>query len=211
VRGVYNGNGKFRKTLKGTKGENFNILSLAAGTGIVEKEWLEKGYNVDLQECQEESLMPLKELYPDLNIFICDVRNLPLDNKYDLIFISALEYVLSRKDYFELLGGLLKILCNNGIVFIVCVTNLTFIGIIKGIIKKLLIKPKRGIHCGWKRTIGEHIAVGQRANLNVSAIYSFVGGDTETVKFYKPTFPYNLINNDSYVVGVEMVKRGVKL
>src|SRR5256885_1378012 len=52
---------EFLAPIKKESGPDIRILSLGAGLGIIEERWLEKGYRVDLQECQSISLERLKQ------------------------------------------------------------------------------------------------------------------------------------------------------
>src|SRR5438309_8736830 len=70
------------------------ILSIGAGMGLAEADWLASGYPVVLQECQGKSLEWVRDVYPHGRILIGDARSVPLPSEIDIAIMMAVDYVM---------------------------------------------------------------------------------------------------------------------
>ncbi|GJQ50991.1 MAG: hypothetical protein HKUEN01_33770 [Candidatus Kuenenia stuttgartiensis] len=148
------------------------ILSLGVGTGLIEKEWISKGYDVHLQECQETSLEIIKNCYPEIKTYICDARSIPsADSTYHVVVFVTLDYVFDRKGYTELLQEIKRLLCPGGTTVCYCVSNMTYKTILSSIKRKIFLKKSGGIPWGYARTVREHIRLGTCVGLIPQKIY----------------------------------------
>ncbi len=167
----------FLRPLSERKAEGLRILSVGAGSGIVEEPWITKGYPVELQECQEESLQHFRESFPHAKIHVCDARRIPVeDAAYDLILLCIMDYVFNREDYSSLLKEICRLLKHDGKAVCISTGYLSLESIAKHIIKGGLgrlgiMKGNGHVLWGWKRTIGEHLRVGYHAGLKTKTLY----------------------------------------
>lgn len=150
------------------------VLSLGAGLGTMEEIWLAHGYQVSLQECQSSSLAEFQAAHPDVPIYIGDARAVDAPSQsFDVVVLSALDYVYDRSGYARLLGETTRLLRPGGTAVMVTVSNLSTAGLIKGIVKRALLSARgdvragRAVRWGWKRTISEHLRRGAGQGLRV--------------------------------------------
>lgn len=91
------------------------ILSIGCGIGIMEKELIDQGYNIEVTEVSQGPLVWLKKYLPDSRIHIgffpaC----LPYGCCYDLIYLSAIDYVFNNNDLIKLLISVSERLSHGG-------------------------------------------------------------------------------------------------
>lgn len=89
-----------------------HIISIGAGTGIIEIPLIESGYTIDLQEYQEESL----DIFQVRNLTTCYVKDLKTIEgiNYDIAVVIAMTYALSDKELELFFESCAKILGKNG-------------------------------------------------------------------------------------------------
>jgi len=98
--GVYPGRGK--------------AISLGAGTGIVELPLIEQGYDIELQECQRQSLEYIKRKGATFTEWIIsDFDGLPSE-RYDAIYVGSLSYALDFSHYQRFFYHCFRILKRGG-------------------------------------------------------------------------------------------------
>ena len=156
--------------------DSFKILSLGVGLGIIEEPWIQKGFQVHLQECQEVSLKRLRSKFQTVPIYIGDARSINAPaGQYSLVVFSALDYVFDRKGYQELLTEIQRLLSPEGKAVCLCVSNLSFKRMIFSLIKKLISHSNKEIVVPWgyRRTVGEHIRLSKKAGLTAEKVYLF--------------------------------------
>lgn len=95
-------------------GQQSHVLSVGAGTGIIEKPLIQDGYKVDLQDFQSASFASLG-VDQLTNCFSCPLAD--IGKTYDIVFSSAVTYALSDDDLRILLSDIHAIL-NPGGVFV---------------------------------------------------------------------------------------------
>lgn len=91
-----------------------HVLSVGAGTGIIEKPLIQDGYAIDLQDFQSQSFTNLG-VDQLTNCYSCPLMG--IGKTYDIVFSSAVTYALSDEDLRILLSDIYAML-NTGGVFI---------------------------------------------------------------------------------------------
>ncbi len=88
------------------------ILSVGAGTGIIEISLIKAGYDIHLQEYQEYSL----KILGANNLTTCHTKDLKEINdvKYDIIVVIAMTYALSDKELKSFFNTCSTLLSENG-------------------------------------------------------------------------------------------------
>ena len=188
------------------------ILSLGAGTGLIEREWLEKKYDVHLQECQSASLDLFKKNFPNIKTYIGDARSIDCENNaYDIIVFIALDYVFDRFGYKKLLTETNRILSPGGIAICYCMSNISPKMILSFLWRTIFKKKQQGILWGYARSLAEHVKIGRQVGLVPQSIYllqrqinSETGGLIQ-VSRREPRFWGTRLANASDVV-VEFIK-----
>lgn len=161
--------------------DKLRVLSVGAGLGVVEGWLWERGYRVDVLECEEHSLLSLKQRYPALTGIVGDARRIPCRTGiYDLVYMSAVDYCFDRLQYVEVLREAHRLLKPDGRIACICLSNLSVKSLIKGTAKTLLhgvsVRPSdrgRTVPWGYQRTVGEHIAAGGKAGLVCESVSLF--------------------------------------
>ena len=75
------------------------VISLGAGLGIVELPLIEQGYDIELQECQDQSLEYIKRQGATFTEWIIsDFDALPA-GRYDAVYVGSLSYALDFSHY----------------------------------------------------------------------------------------------------------------
>ena len=101
-----------RKKIDAHKGKNASILSIGAGTGIVEKPLIELGYTIDLQDFQESSFHTFGVTYLT-NCYTCPINK--IGKSYDVCFLNAVSYALTADDLETLLSDIYACLKPGGV------------------------------------------------------------------------------------------------
>jgi len=164
----------------GEQPSRVSVLSLGAGLGIMEETWLRQGYQVSLQECQNSSLRQFVRSHPDASVYIGDARRVEAPSgAFDVIVLSALDYVYDRRGYGALLRETARLLRKGGAAVAVTVTNLSLGRIPRAVAKRALVavrgdlRARRVVRWGWRRTASEHVRLGSRCGLRVHTIVAF--------------------------------------
>lgn len=161
--------------------EMLRVFSMGAGLGLVEGCLLEQGYHVDALECEEHSLLNLKQRYPRIQGIVGDARCVPCQScTYDLVYMSAVDYCFDRFQYVEVLREVRRLLKPDGRFACICLSNLSLKGLIKGATQTVLngilaqsADRERKVPWGYQRTVGEHVAAGQKAGLACEGVSLF--------------------------------------
>lgn len=92
------------------------ILALGVGTGYIEKELYLKGvHDLYIQEIRKEPLKWIKEYIPEQQIFAGFFPTcISSSHKFDLIYISGIEYVLKDDELIQLLKNVKSYLKKGG-------------------------------------------------------------------------------------------------
>lgn len=98
-------------------GKESKVISLGAGLGIIEFPLIKAGYNIHLQEAQQESLANIQEQVSTTVWVTPDLSTIP-DNSYDLILVSIVSYVFDLENYQEFLKNCGRILAPGGLLVI---------------------------------------------------------------------------------------------
>ena len=166
--------------LAGDSLSSLTVLSLGAGLGVMEEEWVNKGYKVSVQECQKSSLKVFSERHPQVKVFIGDARYVDAPNgEFDVVVMSAVDYVFDRQGYIQLLDEVSRLLKKGGLAIMVTVSNLTLMQMSRAVVKGILVKLKRDLRgkqvmfWGWKRTVASHLSVGANCGLKCERTYLF--------------------------------------
>jgi len=207
---------RFLEPMKQRIGDDFKILSLGVGLGIVEVPWLENGYRVDLQECQKSSLEAVAQRFPNATIYIGNAMEIPCPSAaYDLIVMNALDYVFDRKAYETLLHEAARLLRSGGILLGITVSNLDLKTLVSTLLsktkQKLLGKSLRrvneSIKWGWSRTLGEHLRAGRRAKLNAETVFATTPPDSELVPLKIPSLLWRFYWPNARTVAIHWNKQ----
>jgi 2-polyprenyl-3-methyl-5-hydroxy-6-metoxy-1,4-benzoquinol methylase len=153
------------------------ILSIGSGLGIVEEELIKENYDIELQECQEESLKFLKskKIYPKKEWVCQSLVELP-SNHYDMLFCNLVVYSLSDNEYNSLIVDCNRILKINGQLIIIDVPT-TFIWYVLDPIRKLKHRVDNKAHLLWgvARSTDMHKKIVERKGFKLHDIITFNG------------------------------------
>jgi SAM-dependent methyltransferase len=161
--------------------ETLRVLSVGAGLGVMEGWLWDQGYRVDVLECEEHSLLSLKQRHPELARIMGDARCIPCRSGiYDLVYMSAVDYCFDRIQYGGVLREAQRLLKPGGRVACICLSNLSLKGLIKGAAKSFLngvvmqsAERERKVLWGYQRTVGEHVSAGRKAGLACESVSLF--------------------------------------
>lgn len=144
------------------------VLSAGAGLGLIEDHLLDAGWNVELQECQPESLSRFAE-DPRTRVWVTpDLRELP-DAAYGAILSISMVYALDEAAYLAFLRRCHRMLQPGGMLLVwdhdvrISVAPL----------RRLLTRGPRPLFWGWLRTPALHAAVAERAGFRVRRVRHF--------------------------------------
>ncbi len=132
------------------------ILSVGCGLGTVEKTLIQKGFKIDLQECQDISIKYLQNNFPEdfkKTNFInsIDLKEIN-DQSYNVAMAITSTYCLSDQILTNFLKSVHRIIDRNGF-FIWYETALSFNDIFNFLKMKIRNNKPTGILWGWKRSL----------------------------------------------------------
>ena len=125
------------------------IFSIGCGIGIIEKKIFEEGYkNIEIQEVSHDSLLWIKKIIPQKQIHIGFLNEITPGDKYDIIYMVAVDYVFEQKEYTDFLKQIKRYLSNNGSIVVISASfyNYSLVNEIKSILSyliKILINKKK--------------------------------------------------------------------
>ena len=150
------------------------ILSVAAGLAVAESEWLAKGYDVTLNECQAESLAAVHEKFPSAPLLIGNAHKLEIRGRFDIITVFTVDYALNNEDLLEMFRRLGACLSRGGMVVNQTVNILTVRRFFAELVKRWLLRRYHTpgwVRWGWNRSPDAIIALAQKAGLDLKAQY----------------------------------------
>jgi len=135
--------------------QNAKILSVGCGFGIVEQSLIQQGLKIDLQECQNKSLLYFNRKYPEesqktkqwISQTLTDIP----EQSYDVVMAITSTYGLDEKTLSSFFGRLSQIIKPGGI----CIfyeTVLTLADLKYYLVNRLRRRLPEGILWGWKRS-----------------------------------------------------------
>lgn len=141
-----------------------SILSVGCGLGVVESELLQKGYKIDLQECQPLSLRYLEKNAPDIlehtRVIISSTLEKIPAHAYDAVMAITSSYCLKEEILKLFFSDIERILRPHG-VFIFYEASLTWREIFNYMKQRLLRRKNTGILFGWKRSLTKFHKIAQ--------------------------------------------------
>lgn len=152
------------------------ILSVGSGLGLIEESLIAEGFDIDLQECNNESFDFIRQkgiISHNRLIVSSDLKKISSDI-YDIIYIHNVGYSLKPKDLFSLIKDCKRILKEDGTLYI------TGDGSYYWTLLKTLFFPHRGILWGWRRPWWTTVLYGKLAGFQ-SVTHTFLDSDFEPV------------------------------
>lgn len=129
-------------------------LSVGCGVGVIEACMIQKGYDVELQECQGESFAYLqrKGIHVAKYWISQDLSELP-DNTYDIVWANLVLYCMKDEEIIKIVKNVSRILKKEGIFIVVDVAPQ-----LEEFLKEKLSKKsyRRGIFWGYVRSALEY-------------------------------------------------------
>ena len=187
------------------------ILSVGCGFGIVELPLIQKGMNINLQECQNYSIEYLKKNYPEVfkkTSFIIseDLSDIP-SNSYDVVMSITSSYCLNQETLLSFLKAVKRILKKGG-VFIWYETVLSFEDIgyfIKSTFYNIIFRHKNyqdKVLWGWKRSMNHQSLRARSQGLKLCQTFYFDKNNLEVFPSKFLGLPYG--NALSWQAGIYM-------
>jgi SAM-dependent methyltransferase len=146
------------------------ILSVGAGYGIVEEVLVERGFAVDLQECQAVSLRSFLRKHPKTGAFVCDARSLSaIDGRYAAVCLIAVEYAFDTPEYAAVFREISRLLKARGVAVLVSASSLQLRDLLLGWPRRLkdriVHNGKPAVYWGYRRTVDTHVRIAASAGL----------------------------------------------
>ncbi len=144
------------------------VLSIGSGVGFMEKTLLEKDPSIELHvnEPSTVGMKWLRRVIPAEHIYIgLPAVSLPSDITYDMIYLSAVDYGMSNRDFLHLLEILRAQLAPDGEIVCISASLLeedsfigSFVNAIKIFLRGILhfLGVRRQQFWGWRRTRAEY-------------------------------------------------------
>ena len=126
-------------------------------------------------DCQEDSLKELRETCPQAGFLVGDFDKLVLGDKYDLITMLTIDYVMNRREFTEFLSRAARWLTPEGQLIVYCASTLSCRQFSAEIVKRILgrYRHRRQIFWGYWRTPMEFFCAANAARLQVADVYRF--------------------------------------
>ena len=134
------------------------VLSIGAGLGLIEQHLIRAGWQIDLQECQGESLTQVAEATGAKVWITPDLRPLPSD-AYDAVLSISMAYALDQDAYLQLLVDCHRVLRPGGILLVWDHD----IRVSLAPLRRLVRGGPRPLRWGWLRSPALHAALAARA------------------------------------------------
>jgi len=152
-----------------------HILALGAGKAFAEGVWHERGHVVTFHDCQEDSLKELRETCPRAGFLVGDFEKLVPGEKYDLITMLTIDYVMNRREFIGFLSRAARWLTPDGQLIVYCASTLSLRQFSAEIVKRILgrYRNHRQVFWGYWRTPGEFFRAAHAAGLQVADVYRF--------------------------------------
>ncbi len=164
-----------REKVVATAITNPKILSVGAGTGIVEEHLLRNGYDVTLQDCQSKSFEYLRRKGVEFKSIISqDFADIP-SNSFDIVFIGTVSYALDDDQYQSFINDTRRI-CRPGGVVLFWEVGFNLIPVIRRLAKNgtdFIFKcfdkgyARHELFWGWIRSSDEHRHVFEHAGFKL--------------------------------------------
>jgi|SRR6185437_1107957 len=153
-----------------TAGGRAKAASIGAGLGVVEAPLLEAGYDLTLQECQDESFDYLRRRGLSFRCFIGpDLTQMP-GQPFDIAFMFTVSYVVAPGEYAAFLSGLCSILRPGGkLVLWDPLPTWRNLPLARRVLD--WSKRRESIFWGWLRTPREHAQALRRAGFALDEIF----------------------------------------
>ena len=146
------------------------IISIGAGEAIAERVWLEKNYDVILNECQEHTLRKVKTDFPGVQILIAEAYDLAVAEKCDIATLLTVDYALTDDQLSRTFAAARAGLTQNGEIVNYSANVLTLLRFVKEMIKRYLLLRHEGagyVMWGWMRSPGAAVGLARKAGLSV--------------------------------------------
>ncbi len=162
-------------------GRKPSILALGAGFGYIEMDWLERGYDVTLQECQSASIDGVLERFPGTKVLIGDAQTMAIEGKYDIVTLFGLDCTLRPDECVDLLKTSKRCLSPEGVILLYSVNTLSLRQLAAEVVKTIIGHHQRNGYIFWGvwRSVGEYVAMGREAGTPVQTCYLMDGPDRE--------------------------------
>jgi len=152
-----------------------HILALGTGKGCAECVWYEQCHKVTFHDCQEDSLKELRQSCPNAGFLVGDFEKLVPAERYDLITMLTIDYVMNRQEFVELLSRAARWLTADGQLVVFCASTLSIRQFVVEVIKRSLgrYRNRQQVFWGYWRTPAEFFRVARAAGLRVADVYRF--------------------------------------
>lgn len=157
-----------RKLEKSDPARPLQILSIGSGVGYMEKCLLEECPDIDLHvnEPSTVGMKWLRDLLPQKRIYIgMPTASIPADLTFDMVYLSAVDYGMSAREFSALLDFLRAQLAPNGLMICISASLLeedslvgSLVNGMKNVIRCFLhhLDIRRQQFWGWRRTKKEY-------------------------------------------------------
>jgi tellurite methyltransferase len=109
---------------KGRVGLDSKILDAGCGGGRNLKAMQRLGFTVDGFDPREESIIQLKQEFPELKLWVSSLEEFKSEERYDFVICNAvLHFAQNHKHFDEMFEGLVRSLAPNGVLFIRTCSN----------------------------------------------------------------------------------------
>lgn len=150
-----------------------HILALGTGKGTAERVWHGCDHKITFHDCQEDSLAELRAACPQAGFLVGDFDKLVPPEKYDLITMLTIDYVMNRREFIGFLSRVSRWLTPDGQLIVYCASTLSLRQFTAEIIKRALgrYRNRRQVFWGYWRTPAEFFRAAGAAGLRVTEVY----------------------------------------